>query len=150
SVVFESKPAPVDFRGNSAAYRFRTVIRNGAYAGPNFADHFTVVSWGCGSGCQSHAIVDARTGYVFMLPMITGYGVSYRRDSRLLVMDPAERCLDPNVIGPTDSIWYVWTGRKLQRVGGQHIAAPCDELPNPTLNTDASPAALARRPFGAG
>jgi|SRR5215470_7005670 len=125
--AFSGKPAQVDFRGNAAAYRFRTVIREGAREGPNFADHYTLVTWGCGAGCQSHAIIDARTGAVHMLPITTSYGVGVRRDSRLLIADPAERCLDPESAGSTNSIWYVWTGQKLQKVGSRRIVAPCDD-----------------------
>jgi hypothetical protein len=140
--AFESKPAPVNLASAKAARHFRTVLRKGAKNGPNFADHFTVVTWGCGTLCQHHAIVDARTGRVHILPIGTGYGVAFRRDSRLLVADPAERCIDPSFTGPDESVWYVWTGERLKQVASLRIVAPCDEMPNLSLNPDASPAAL--------
>lgn len=130
SVAFRGKPAPVDLASAKLARRYRTVLRDGARSGPNFADHFTVVSWGCGTLCQAHAIVDARTGRVYM-PIVTGYGLEFRRDSRLLVADPADRCLDPSLVGPDESVWYTWTGKDLRRVASLRIAAPCETAPLP-------------------
>jgi hypothetical protein len=48
--------------------RFRTVIREGAKQGPNFAGHYTIVEWGCGTECIQAAVVDSRTGTVFQPP----------------------------------------------------------------------------------
>ena len=47
------------------ARRFRTMIREAAAKGPNFAGHFTVAEWGCGAGCVSVAIIDAATGSIY-------------------------------------------------------------------------------------
>jgi len=61
---FAGKPAPVKLL-TTEARRYRTVIREGAREGPNFAGHFTIVTWGCGAGCVQFAIVDAKTGLVY-------------------------------------------------------------------------------------
>ena len=71
---FEDYPVIEVFRGTPAApilataeqRMYRTRIRNGvaAGAGPNFAGHYFVISWGCGSNCAMMAMVDARTGEV--------------------------------------------------------------------------------------
>ena len=132
SLTFQGKPAAVDLTTDKKAPRFRTVLREGAADGPNFADHYTVVTWGCGAGCQSHAIVDAVSGRVFMVPFTTGNGLAFRRESRLLVADPAEQCADPQLLGPDVSTWFEWDGRTLVRIGSFHIVAPCGPLPNPT------------------
>jgi len=34
---------------------YRTMLRKGAKKGPNFASHFTVVQWGCGTQCSTGA-----------------------------------------------------------------------------------------------
>lgn len=80
---------------------FRSVLRKGAAAGPNFAGHFTIVAWGCGASCTSAAIVDARNGRVTMPPILqaisavhvaeaagpNGFNsLGFRLDSRLLVV----------------------------------------------------------------
>src|SRR5262245_22010135 len=53
---FRGTPAVPDLASAKDARRFRTVLRDGARKGPNFAGSFTIVSWGCGTSCQSHAI----------------------------------------------------------------------------------------------
>ena len=44
------------------------MIINGAKKGPNFAGHFTIVFWGCGTACITLAIVDAANGEVYDTP----------------------------------------------------------------------------------
>ncbi len=73
--------------------------------GPNFAGHFVIVRWGCGSPCLMAAIVDLRTGRVFPPPFHHGPGhsyfqvpwswpneppLAYRLDSRLLIANICE------------------------------------------------------------
>jgi hypothetical protein len=140
---FLGKPAPVDLTTDKHAPRFRTVLRTGAAAGPNFADHYTIVTWGCGSSCQNHAIVDAASGRVYMVPFATALGLAFRRDSRLLVADPAERCATSERLGPDIETLYIWDGQTLAQVGSIRAVAPCGKLPNISLNPDAP-----RRAYG--
>ena len=63
---FHRKPAAADFSGDAAARDYRTVIRDRAAQGPNFAGHYTNVGWGCGSACQGRAMVDAVSGKVYV------------------------------------------------------------------------------------
>ncbi len=44
---------------------FRTRIREGAKSKVQFAGHYTVPRWGCGSGCSTFMIVDSITGTVY-------------------------------------------------------------------------------------
>jgi hypothetical protein len=50
------------------AHDFRTVLKQEAARGPNFAGHFTIARWGCGAACISWAIIDARDGNVWFAP----------------------------------------------------------------------------------
>ena len=59
---------------------FQTRIRQGARHGPNFAGMYIIASWGCGSGCVSFAVVNARTGKVYDAPFSI-LGVPYLTDS---------------------------------------------------------------------
>src|SRR5579864_9188908 len=47
---------------------YRTSIREAAKRGPNFAAHYVVAEWGCGSGCHDFVIVDLSTGNVLDPP----------------------------------------------------------------------------------
>jgi len=38
-------------------------------SGPNFAGHYFVIRWGCGSDCLMMAIIDAKTGKVYSPPL---------------------------------------------------------------------------------
>ncbi len=116
------KPHPVDFTGNRLAWRFRTVIRQGAAEGPNFAGHYTFVSWGCGSSCAAWAIVDSISGHVFMsrdfgalsTVFVGGddpsFTISFRRDSNLMILFGA-----PNEDEEREGITYlVWNGHDMK------------------------------------
>jgi hypothetical protein len=117
--VFSGKSADPILR-TSEERLYRTAIRQGvskgwgavdgttgkelAAPGPNFAGHYDIVTWGCGSPCLMAAIVDLRTGRIFPPPFHHGPGNSYfqvpwafpskpllyRVDSRLLVMNICE------------------------------------------------------------
>src|SRR5664279_1289409 len=45
-------------------------------SGPNFAGHYFVIRWGCGSNCLMMAIVDAKTGTVYD-PPLSGAGTEF-------------------------------------------------------------------------
>ena len=74
---FEDYPARGVYRGPVARVRldsktarmFRTRLREGASTGPNFAGRYTVVIWGCGTGCAQMGVVDAKTGRVYFPPV---------------------------------------------------------------------------------
>jgi hypothetical protein len=117
--IFQGKPAaPV--LDTAVARRYRTRIKDGVEKGwgvydeqpprgrerpgPNFAGHYIVIQWGCGSPCLQMAIADAETGVIllppiaadgkgFILPLLTlGNSVPgvaeihYRLDSELMVI----------------------------------------------------------------
>jgi len=101
--LFESYPAPQKFTGQPSpaviagqlARKYQTRIKLGTRAGPNFAGHYTVVTWGCGSDCRWYAVVDARTGRVYFNPNAASVmtvpsqdepSLQFRIDSRLLVV----------------------------------------------------------------
>lgn len=102
--IFTGKPVAPQIR-TPGQRMFRTMIRERAAKGPNFAGHYTMVEWGCGSTCVSIAIIDAKGGSVYDGPFsILGWGtpakyegryspasesfkpLSYRIDSRLLIV----------------------------------------------------------------
>jgi len=123
-VTSRFKGTPVPARPITAfARRYRTVIRRGAADGPNFAGHYTVVFWGCGTACAQFVIVDAETGNVFDPPyrgvsfeapqggFFQQSGIHYQLNSSLLVVQgcPEDKDCAEHL--------YNWTGDKLEPVG---------------------------------
>jgi hypothetical protein len=104
---------------------WRTRLREGAKTGPNFAGHYTVVRWGCGTDCTGIAIADAVTGTVYFPQALNSLAwvnvhdeifrdgvLRFRRDSRLLIAvgTPNE---DTSQRGVS---YYEWAGTKLKLV----------------------------------
>jgi hypothetical protein len=123
------QPSMVDLASHPRARRFRTMLREQEKAGPNFAGHYTIVAWGCGTTCIQFAIIDARTGKVYFPPHIDAVtynhvafapnepeppfgGLRYRVDSRLLVVIGAENDVD----AAEGITYYEWTGAELKRL----------------------------------
>jgi hypothetical protein len=123
---FEDYPAAATFHGTPAApilttpgqRLFRTMIRTAAQKGPNFAGHYAIAEWGCGTACVSMAVIDVQSGKVDegpfgMLPKAHVYfgsgedpkvGMFYRPDSSLLVV---RGCPNEKSCG---MYYYLWTG----------------------------------------
>jgi hypothetical protein len=138
SPEFYEYPVRTAFSGPPAApklirpsdRRFRTKIREAASRGPNFAGHLTIAEWGCGAGCVSAALVDAKDGRVYAVPFsILGWGMpplmyegkysptqdgfrplEYKIASNLLVVRgcPEDRSCA--------SYFYQWTGSDLKLI----------------------------------
>lgn len=122
------RPAAARIDGNKQAKLYRSVLKEGATKGPNFAGHYTIVGWGCGSSCLQFAIVDARTGEVFFPAGIhniatdhvqavdgeeTEYtGLRFRLDSDLLITLGAIN-EDERQEGWS---FFKWTGGKLDLI----------------------------------
>jgi hypothetical protein len=103
---FRGKPARVDLSSHPIARTFRTRLREGALKGPNFAGHYTLVSWGCGNECGQSLIIDLHTGKVYGLAeppnspssdragrvkhqvLEFSRGVDFTLASKLLIADP--------------------------------------------------------------
>ncbi len=115
-------PASPDVR-RGKPHLYRTVIREQAAGGPNFAGHYTLIRIGCGAGVVCPAIADVGTGKVFFPPELeqaeallvdTGdIGVetlNYRRDSRLLIVVGTTN-EDPKTTGMS---YYLWQSGKLR------------------------------------
>lgn len=66
--IYKGPVAPVKLDSKKARM-FRTRLREDSRSGPNFAGRYTVVIWGCGTGCAQMGVVDARTGRVYFPPV---------------------------------------------------------------------------------
>ena len=82
------RPVPVDFSGHQDLWSYRTMIRGAVVRGVNFAGRYVIAEWGCGTSCQNHAVIDAKTGKIIASGLQTLYGVDYMKDSALLIINP--------------------------------------------------------------
>ena len=71
--------------------QFRTRISKAAANGPNFAGHFALAAWGCGTSCLFSAVIDVKTGVVAFFPATVccwpsdQKGILFKADSSLVV-----------------------------------------------------------------
>lgn len=101
------------------ARRYRTAITNAGKLAPDFAGHYRVAIWGCGTDCRGFAIVDLISGEAYTLAGADYVGgvmgnaeerIDYRRDSRLFIITGV---LDDEREG---KYFYEWTGKALRLV----------------------------------
>ncbi len=110
---------------------YRTQIRRAARKPPDFAGHFRVARWGCGTCCQQFAVVDLRTGRIsfpgFTVscgvnprdPVQKDPGIFYRADSRLLVVSGIRK------EGQETGVWYYqWSSGRLVLLQADLAARP--------------------------
>jgi len=103
--------------------KFRTMIRDGAARGPNFAGHFTIAEWGCGTSCVQLVVVDNESGSVYESPFGSlpkafvclgagadpdEMGIFYKPDSSLLIV---RGCPNDKDCG---AMYYLWTGARFK------------------------------------
>jgi hypothetical protein len=57
----------LDLKNSPTARMYRTLLRQEVSKGPNYAGHYRVAVWGCGTSCANFAIVDLETGRLIEL-----------------------------------------------------------------------------------
>ena len=80
-------------------HNMRTRLRQALKAGPNFAGHYALAIYGCGTGCIGLSMVDVKTGQIYddvpnpmcYYPMdkdyhYAGQDAQFSKDSRLLYL----------------------------------------------------------------
>lgn len=76
SEIFKATPAR-PLLDSQRARLYRTVLRQGAKEGPNFAGRYTIVTWGAGLGVFSMAVIDSKSGKVYFPPFKTVSNTAY-------------------------------------------------------------------------
>ena len=103
-VDVDSHPDAISFRS-----RFNALV--GRHA--NFAGHYLLLYWGCGTECQQFSIVDVKTGQVSMNEAwSTSLGLCFRADSALLITNPGA-----SGSMRMESRYYQWDGKQLTPLG---------------------------------
>ena len=127
TVLGQPRPADVAFASAGYGRMYGTRLRQGAAQGPNFAGHYTVVTWGCGTGCEIAAVVDARTGRLSAQTLLTANGLHFRRDSRLLQADPPTPEQPADCASCGTPAFYEWRDGRFVPVGAgphPHLSGP--------------------------
>jgi hypothetical protein len=122
--IWKQPPAPLKLATGSERM-FRTQLTNAAKRPADFAGHYTMAFWGCGSNCSAAALIDLKMGAVYQPPLATpdangwdrwimcpgsfeGTGDEFHVDSRLMIvrcgMNYSEQ-LQKNV---PDTWYFLW------------------------------------------
>ncbi|HKP69368.1 MAG TPA: hypothetical protein VJV05_08790 [Pyrinomonadaceae bacterium] len=121
----------IDFKHSPGASGFRTRLTAALRGGRvTFAGRFILTGWGCGTGCVSAAIIDARTGRVYFPEPIGGVAVGddengdyyekpidFRKNSRLVIVrgTPGTQ-IDRETYPSSGDYYYEWKNYKLRPV----------------------------------
>jgi hypothetical protein len=65
--LFRGRAAKVDLKPPDNR-EYRTRLKEAAGLPANFAGHYVLTTWGCGTGCKRGAAVDLKSGKVIFLP----------------------------------------------------------------------------------
>jgi hypothetical protein len=88
--TFTGRPAKINYSSSKTARRFRSALKWSIQTfGTNFAGHYNLSEWGCGTNCLNGAITDLKTGDVYDIPTAT-LNYEYKPDSKLLVINPPD------------------------------------------------------------
>jgi hypothetical protein len=130
-------------KSNPIAKTYRTVLRQQIARGPNYAGHYRVAIWGCGSSCAMFAVVDLETGRVITANEITtviqtylaaddflpgtaseGGSFRYKKDSSLLVVLGAP---DENE-SRSGAYYFVLHGQRLRLIHTTRVNKNCENV----------------------
>ena len=127
--VQKARVTKIDFKKNPDARSMRTRLSEGLRGGVNFAGHYVLVGWGCGTGCISGAIIDAASGMVYWPEQFNAMGtgitatgyvdkpVEYKKNSRLLIITGSPGTANDNAPDrPRGTYYYQWKNNKLRLV----------------------------------
>jgi hypothetical protein len=126
--VEKAQAKSINFKNDTGARPFRTRLSGALGKGVNFAGHYVVAGWGCGTGCISGAVIDARTGVVYWPLPLNALGVwydgesyadepvAYRKNSRLLVISGSPGVKDDEPDKPNGKYFYEWQKDRLRLV----------------------------------
>jgi len=136
SKVFTGKNAPPNLRSDSRTKMYRTRLAESAKEKPNFAGHYILARWGCGTDCIQISIIDAITGQVYHPSGVTtnvavnvedllldesesrpNFGsIKFRTNSRLLMLiGMPEESVERRGIS-----YYVWEHNQLRLIRHVH------------------------------
>lgn len=126
--VEKIKNLQLNLKSHQQAKMFHTKLREAAAEGVNFAGHYILATWGCGTNCSQSAIIDARSGTVFFPSELEGNSFGfcdlpidleplvYKANSRLLILNGSKGG-DQDANGRSCGIYYLeWMGARFKQI----------------------------------
>ncbi|MBF0100442.1 MAG: hypothetical protein HQK77_05990 [Desulfobacterales bacterium] len=110
------------------ARNFRTNLRESAKEGPNFAGHYRIAEWGCGTCCASFALINLKTGKVWFPPFFVS--CCYPLDNENTIDDDAYKTngegeADGDSIFEQATLLYQKNSSLLIVIGSQNESPNC-------------------------
>ncbi|HUF02686.1 MAG TPA: hypothetical protein VMM38_00770 [Aridibacter sp.] len=121
--IWNGTAKAVDLNSHKDARMFRTRLQEARNEGVNFAGHYILTYWGCGTNCLVGAVIDGKTGKVFFPEEMAGLGVGlpgtdieaeaveFRKDSLMLIVRGA--LSDDDGVG---THYLVWEGDRFRKL----------------------------------
>lgn len=115
----------IDLQSHPDARQYRTRLTEAAKEKVNFAGHYILTSWGCGSNCLTIAIIDSVTGKVHfpkqlntltvgIAPLIEDEPLEFQKNSTLLVVKGAPGSENADSQNQTGVYYYLWESGALK------------------------------------
>jgi hypothetical protein len=130
AAIEKAQTRSIDFRRSPGSTTFRTRLKAALAEGTDFAGHYKIAGWGCGTGCISGAVIDVRNGRVYFPEELYALSVGsftgdyeseplkYRKNSRLLVLSGIPGSADDNATQkPWGDYYYEWKNNRFRQVG---------------------------------
>jgi len=106
---------------------YKTRLSEALRGGVNFAGHYIIVGWGCGTGCTNAAVIDARTGNVAwpiqFYNVDASYGdgysdeqIEFRKNSRLMIIHGRPGSANENDQNKPGDYYYEWRNNSFRRL----------------------------------
>lgn len=96
--------------------QFKSVLSGFLTESPNFSGKYVLATWGCGSSCQRHAIVNKLNGDVFWPKEIESSVTLFTCEKEPLEFKPSSNLLvvnKPSFDGNVVQSFYVWKRNRL-------------------------------------
>jgi len=126
ATVEKAKARSINFKRSPGASTYRTRLTEALREGVNFAGHYIVTGWGCGTGCSNAAVIEARTGVVTFpgefYNIDSRYGDTYsdplmdfKKNSRLLIVHGSPGPATESGPGkPSGDYYYEWRNNRFR------------------------------------
>lgn len=128
SKVEKARIKSIDFKKNPDARTYRTRLTHALDRGVNFAGHYIIAGWGCGTGCTNAAVIDTFTGQIYwpdeFFNVDATYGneysdiqIDFKKDSRLIIIHGRPGTKEERgSTAPSGDHYFEWKNNKFRYI----------------------------------